>query len=107
MVKYEDELDLLAIVEVSHTEDEGRASVHLHHNKSGALLKKIALQEPWDVVGITQYSYSPLWKHTAFTKGGERYLISSLSYYLIITRKDLNSKIKNLGPGSLYRWCLR
>lgn len=59
MVKYEDELDLLAIVDVSHTEDEGQASVRLHHNKSGALLKKIALQEPWDVVGITQYSHSP------------------------------------------------
>ncbi|KAF4086977.1 hypothetical protein AMELA_G00090600 [Ameiurus melas] len=49
MVKYEDELDLLAIVDVSHREDEGQASVRLHHNKSGALLKKIALQEPWDV----------------------------------------------------------
>ncbi|MCI4378487.1 hypothetical protein PGIGA_G00216470 [Pangasianodon gigas] len=49
MVKYEDELDLLAIVDVSHTENEGQASVRLHHNKSGALLKKIALQEPWDV----------------------------------------------------------
>lgn len=59
MVKYEDELDLLAIVDVSHAEDEGQASVRLHHNKSGALLKKIALQEPWDVVGITQCSYLP------------------------------------------------
>lgn len=57
MVKYEDELDLLAIVDVGHTEDEGQASVRLHHNKSGALLKKIPLQEPWDVVGITQCSY--------------------------------------------------
>ncbi|XP_058247533.1 DDB1- and CUL4-associated factor 17 isoform X2 [Hemibagrus wyckioides] len=49
MVKYEDELDLLAIVDVSHIEDEGQASVRLHNNKSGALLKKIPLQEPWDV----------------------------------------------------------
>ncbi|KAF5905859.1 DDB1- and CUL4-associated factor 17, partial [Clarias magur] len=49
MVKYEDELDLLAIVEISHTEHEGQASVRLHHNKSGALLKRIALEEPWDV----------------------------------------------------------
>ncbi|KAF7709549.1 DDB1- and CUL4-associated factor 17 [Silurus meridionalis] len=49
MVKYEDELDLLAVVDVKHTENEGQASVRLHHNKSGVLLKKIVLQEPWDV----------------------------------------------------------
>lgn len=58
MVKYEDELDLLAIVDVSHIEDEGQASVRLHNNKSGALLKKIALQEPWDVVSITQHPFT-------------------------------------------------
>ncbi|TSM68893.1 DDB1- and CUL4-associated factor 17 [Bagarius yarrelli] len=49
MVKYEDELDLLAIVDVRNTEDEGQASVRLYHNQSGTLLKKIILQEPWDV----------------------------------------------------------
>lgn len=59
MVKYEDELDLLAIVDVSNAEDVGQANVRLHHNKNGALLKKIALQEPWDVVGITLCSFSP------------------------------------------------
>lgn len=60
MVKYEDELDLLAIVDVSHTEDDGQAHVCLHHNTSGMLLKKIALQEPWDVVGVPQYFYFSL-----------------------------------------------
>uniref|UniRef100_A0A4W4GKM9 DDB1- and CUL4-associated factor 17 n=1 Tax=Electrophorus electricus TaxID=8005 RepID=A0A4W4GKM9_ELEEL len=49
MVKYEDELDLLAIVDVSHTEDEGQANVRLHDNKNGALMKRISLKEPWDV----------------------------------------------------------
>ncbi|XP_062861540.1 DDB1- and CUL4-associated factor 17 [Trichomycterus rosablanca] len=49
MVKYEDELDLLAVVDVSHSGDEGQACVRLHHNKSGELLQKTVLQEPWDV----------------------------------------------------------
>ncbi|XP_076858875.1 DDB1- and CUL4-associated factor 17 [Brachyhypopomus gauderio] len=49
MVKYEDELDLLAIVDVRHTEDEGQANVRLHDNKNGALMKKISLKESWDV----------------------------------------------------------
>uniref|UniRef100_A0A3B4CU12 DDB1- and CUL4-associated factor 17 n=1 Tax=Pygocentrus nattereri TaxID=42514 RepID=A0A3B4CU12_PYGNA len=50
MAKYEDELDLLAIVDVSPTEEDvGQASVRLHDNKSGVLMKRIALEEPWDV----------------------------------------------------------
>lgn len=64
MVKYEDELDLLAIVDVSYTEDVGQASVRLHHNKTGVLLKRIVLQEPWDVVGIKQCSHAPTPPHT-------------------------------------------
>ncbi|KAL7881814.1 hypothetical protein AOLI_G00086630 [Acnodon oligacanthus] len=50
MAKYEDELDLLAIVDVSPTEEDvGQAGVCLHDNKSGVLMKRIALEEPWDV----------------------------------------------------------
>uniref|UniRef100_A0A8B9LXL4 DDB1 and CUL4 associated factor 17 n=1 Tax=Astyanax mexicanus TaxID=7994 RepID=A0A8B9LXL4_ASTMX len=50
MAKYEDELDLLAIVDVSPTaEDVGQASVRLYDNKSGGLMKRITLNEPWDV----------------------------------------------------------
>ncbi|XP_066497338.1 DDB1- and CUL4-associated factor 17 [Hoplias malabaricus] len=50
MVKYEDELDLLAIVDVKSTaEDVGQASIRLHDNKCGDLMKRIVLEEPWDV----------------------------------------------------------
>ncbi|XP_029937227.1 DDB1- and CUL4-associated factor 17 isoform X2 [Myripristis murdjan] len=47
MVEYEDELDLLAVV-VTEGEGEGRAEVRLHDNKSGKLLRKLHLVEPWD-----------------------------------------------------------
>lgn len=50
MVEYEDELDLLAVVEVTHREDEGKAHVRLHDNNTGALLKRVPLVESWDVV---------------------------------------------------------
>ncbi|XP_072541959.1 DDB1- and CUL4-associated factor 17 [Salminus brasiliensis] len=50
MAKYEDELDLLAILDVSPTtEDVGQASVRLYDNKNGSLMKRITLKEPWDV----------------------------------------------------------
>uniref|UniRef100_A0A8C7PU51 Ddb1 and cul4 associated factor 17 n=1 Tax=Oncorhynchus mykiss TaxID=8022 RepID=A0A8C7PU51_ONCMY len=49
MVEYEDELDLLAVVEVTHREDEGKAHVRLHDNNTGALLKRVPLVESWDV----------------------------------------------------------
>ncbi|XP_043085511.1 DDB1- and CUL4-associated factor 17 isoform X2 [Puntigrus tetrazona] len=49
MVKYEDELDLLAVVAITHTEDEGQAHLQLHDNKTGVLLKRVPLKEPWDV----------------------------------------------------------
>ena len=53
MAKYEDELDLLDNGDVSPTEEEvGQASVRLHDNKRGVLMKRIALEEPWDVVSI-------------------------------------------------------
>ncbi|RXN07153.1 DDB1- and CUL4-associated factor 17 [Labeo rohita] len=49
MVKYEDELDLLAVVEISHMEHEGQAHLQLHDNKTGVLIKRVPLKEPWDV----------------------------------------------------------
>nr|XP_055071948.1 DDB1- and CUL4-associated factor 17 [Misgurnus anguillicaudatus] len=49
MVKYEDEIDLLAVVEITHAEDEGQAHIRLHDNKSGVLMKRVPLKEPWDV----------------------------------------------------------
>ncbi|KAJ8012780.1 hypothetical protein DPEC_G00046430 [Dallia pectoralis] len=49
MVEYEDELDLLAVVEVTQSEDEGQAHIRLHDNHTGALLKRIPLVESWDV----------------------------------------------------------
>ncbi|NP_001138261.1 DDB1- and CUL4-associated factor 17 [Danio rerio] len=49
MVKYEDELDLLAVVDITHAEDEGQARLRLHDNKTGALMKRVPLEEPWDV----------------------------------------------------------
>ncbi|KAK6292599.1 hypothetical protein J4Q44_G00371830 [Coregonus suidteri] len=54
MVEYENELDLLAIVEVTHREDGGKAHVRLHDNNTGALLKRVPLVESWDVT----YSYN-------------------------------------------------
>ncbi len=50
MVKYEDELDLLAVVDITHAEDEGQAHLRLHDNKTGVLIKRVPLKEPWDVV---------------------------------------------------------
>ncbi|KAM5152681.1 DDB1- and CUL4-associated factor 17 isoform 2-T2 [Mantella aurantiaca] len=48
-VVYEDELDLLTVVAVTQTESEGKAHVNLHCNDTGKLMKKIILQESWDV----------------------------------------------------------
>ncbi|KAM4024850.1 DDB1- and CUL4-associated factor 17 isoform 2-T2 [Anomaloglossus baeobatrachus] len=48
-VMYEDELDLLMVVAVTHTEEDGVAHVDLHCNGTGRILKKIKLQEFWDV----------------------------------------------------------
>ncbi|XP_077072827.1 DDB1- and CUL4-associated factor 17 isoform X1 [Siphateles boraxobius] len=49
MVKYEDELDLLAVIDITHAEDEGQAHLRLHDNKTGILMKRVPLKEPWDV----------------------------------------------------------
>ncbi|XP_035266907.1 DDB1- and CUL4-associated factor 17 isoform X1 [Anguilla anguilla] len=49
MVEYEDELDLLAVVEVMNTEEEGKAHVCLHDNQTGMFKKKVPLVESWDV----------------------------------------------------------
>ncbi|XP_057192911.1 DDB1- and CUL4-associated factor 17 [Triplophysa rosa] len=49
MVKYEDEIDLLAVVEITDTENEGQAHLRLHDNKNGLLMKRVPLKEPWDV----------------------------------------------------------
>ncbi|KAJ8416852.1 hypothetical protein AAFF_G00327300 [Aldrovandia affinis] len=49
MVEYEDELDLLAVVEVAHREEEGKAHVRIHDNQTGMFLKKVPLVESWDV----------------------------------------------------------
>ncbi|XP_030642588.1 DDB1- and CUL4-associated factor 17 [Chanos chanos] len=49
MLKYEDELDLLAVVDVTQSEDEGKARVRLHDNKSGEMMKIVPLKESWDV----------------------------------------------------------
>ncbi|ROI15930.1 DDB1- and CUL4-associated factor 17 [Anabarilius grahami] len=49
MVKYEDELDLLAVIDITHTEDEGQGHLRLHDNKTGILMKRVPLKEPWDV----------------------------------------------------------
>ncbi|KAI1884838.1 hypothetical protein AGOR_G00213960 [Albula goreensis] len=48
MVEYEDELDLLAVVEVIHSEEEGKAHVSLHDNQTGLLVKRVSLVESWD-----------------------------------------------------------
>ncbi|XP_061091745.1 DDB1- and CUL4-associated factor 17 isoform X2 [Conger conger] len=49
MVEYEDELDLLAVVEVISAEEEGKAHVCLHDNQTGMFKKKVPLVESWDV----------------------------------------------------------
>lgn len=72
MAKYEDELDLLAIVDVKPTEEDvGQASVRFHDNKSGVLMKKITLQEPWDVVrkNFLQSSYIGLFSRALLQIG--------------------------------------
>ncbi|XP_063789549.1 DDB1- and CUL4-associated factor 17 isoform X1 [Pseudophryne corroboree] len=48
-VVYEDELDLLTVVAVTQIDVQGRAHVDLHCNDTGRILKKITLQESWDV----------------------------------------------------------
>lgn len=48
IVEYEDELDLLAVVEVTNSGDEGKAHVRLHDNQNGMLLKRVQLMESWD-----------------------------------------------------------
>ncbi|KAG8559661.1 hypothetical protein GDO81_017404 [Engystomops pustulosus] len=48
-VVYEDELDLLTVVAVTQADVEGKAHVDLHCNETGRILKKITLQESWDV----------------------------------------------------------
>ncbi|XP_060910419.1 DDB1- and CUL4-associated factor 17 isoform X1 [Labrus mixtus] len=48
MVEYEDELDLLAVVVTNGEEGEGRASIRLHDNLSGKLLRTVDLDEPLD-----------------------------------------------------------
>ncbi|XP_067115258.1 DDB1- and CUL4-associated factor 17 [Osmerus mordax] len=48
IVEFEDELDLLVVVEVTSSADEGKAQVRLHDNQSGMLLKRIPLMESWD-----------------------------------------------------------
>ncbi|XP_075687236.1 DDB1- and CUL4-associated factor 17 isoform X2 [Rhinoderma darwinii] len=48
-VVYEDELDLLTVVAVTQTDEEDKADVDLHCNETGKILKKITLQESWDV----------------------------------------------------------
>ncbi|XP_072274426.1 DDB1- and CUL4-associated factor 17 [Pyxicephalus adspersus] len=48
-VVYEDELDLLTVVAVTEADSTGRAHVNLHCNDTGRVLKKIILQESWDV----------------------------------------------------------
>ncbi|XP_044160285.1 DDB1- and CUL4-associated factor 17 isoform X1 [Bufo gargarizans] len=48
-VVYEDELDLLTVVAVTQIDAEGRAHVDLYCNETGKILKKITLQESWDV----------------------------------------------------------
>uniref|UniRef100_A0AAY5EHR3 DDB1- and CUL4-associated factor 17 n=1 Tax=Electrophorus electricus TaxID=8005 RepID=A0AAY5EHR3_ELEEL len=81
MVKYEDELDLLAIVDVSHTEDEGQANVRLHDNKNGALMKRISLKEPWDVVSIGSINNN----HSGIAHFSYRCLILGISPDVLIT----------------------
>nr|XP_023661776.1 DDB1- and CUL4-associated factor 17 isoform X2 [Paramormyrops kingsleyae] len=49
VVEYEDELDLLAAVEVTVTDEVGRAYVGLYDNQNGTLRKKSQLLEAWDV----------------------------------------------------------
>ncbi|XP_078537705.1 DDB1- and CUL4-associated factor 17 isoform X2 [Lissotriton helveticus] len=49
IVDYEDELDLLSVVAVTQTENEGRAEIGFYCNETGALLKSIMLEESWDV----------------------------------------------------------
>ncbi|MEE6489585.1 hypothetical protein FKM82_015622 [Ascaphus truei] len=61
ILDYEDELDLLSVVAVTQIEEEGKAHVDLHCNKTGTLLKKITLQESWDVVrhkNMMRHSYA-------------------------------------------------
>ncbi|XP_051564087.1 DDB1- and CUL4-associated factor 17 isoform X1 [Myxocyprinus asiaticus] len=49
MVKYEDELDLLAVIDITHAEVEGQAHLRLHDNRKGVLMKRVPIKEPWDV----------------------------------------------------------
>lgn len=49
IVDYEDELDLLSVVAVTQTENEGRADIGFYCNETGTLMKSIMLEESWDV----------------------------------------------------------
>ncbi|KAL4635844.1 DDB1- and CUL4-associated factor 17 [Arapaima gigas] len=57
VVEYEDELDLLAIVEVTLRDGKGRANVGLHDNQTGVLMKMVELTESWDVTYTHQFFF--------------------------------------------------
>jgi DDB1- and CUL4-associated factor 17 len=53
-VTYEDDFDLLVVTQIQQSVDDDNytASVHLHDNQTGKLVKTIDLIEKWDTVGL-------------------------------------------------------
>ncbi|XP_062908300.1 DDB1- and CUL4-associated factor 17 isoform X1 [Mobula hypostoma] len=49
MVDYEDELELLTVLAVAPTDNEGNARLDFYDNQIGTLIKSVSLKEPWDV----------------------------------------------------------
>lgn len=53
MVDYEDELELLTVLAVAPTDNEGNAHLDFYDNQTGTLIKSVPIKEPWDIVSMT------------------------------------------------------
>ncbi|XP_069791689.1 DDB1- and CUL4-associated factor 17 isoform X3 [Narcine bancroftii] len=49
MVDYEDELELLTVLAVAPTDNEGNARLDFYDNQTGTFIKSVSISEPWDV----------------------------------------------------------
>lgn len=49
MVDYEDELELLTVLAVAPTDNEGNAHLNFYDNQTGTLIKSVPIKEPWDI----------------------------------------------------------
>ena len=58
MVDYENEMEVLVLTRIHDDGDATKATVYLHDNDTGELLKEIPLEEPWEEVGFTTELYN-------------------------------------------------